>query len=717
MSKPFPFPALYWLNPLHKISDISLKDYVAIFEKHRNERPGGKFADEDIQELMRLAEDLDTVDVAETKYLFELLKAHPDYFRDEAQRSQLETFARTHDAYRTSIRDEFAKDILGTVPITFFRTQAGADFLSKAQALSDAVKENEAYYASKAMYSPAITQSVNSIASELARLAQGFTLGDVDHSGGEAIPVFFRDIENILVRTTGRTDHEAKFENGKWTNWNREVEVFPARYEQPKSTAALQTLLQQTNGPVRMVAGGHAFNISTSMGGTKALPAGVLITLDSHELTPGTRWVRMNPSDAAAKYHVDMEQANRVIHASAGIRLRDFGQLMWAEGMALPVAGSTDAQSLGGLIATDLHSTGKRVGFLSPQLLEVTVVNAAGQLVTFTKNEAVPRHQSGRWSWTPAPGAAPELLTHLPVSGALGTLGIVVEIVIKLDAAYHMFKIERFVPRAWAEANLERLLDVGQTDPLLAYDHVSFYYAGGDADPLETVRMNAWKRTVDPLSPAVHETKTIREIFDAVGSGFLPDLLLRLAGKKINAPGQPPGPDDNAIIAELNKRKPLVLQANDAFARKLFFQHDEIEVGIPLHGDYDIARSAIQATLTLMQKQEFKTIIEVRFTPDLSEAMLGPGTNGPTCYIELATALGDYTKERIAEVYDQFDRLMRSNYNARPHLGKKSVVTYNDMEALYGGLWQDFQNLRQRMDPDQRFLPADNPFLNQIFKK
>jgi FAD/FMN-containing dehydrogenase len=296
-------------------------------------------------------------------------------------------------------------------------------------------------------------------------------------------------------------------------------------------------------------------------------------------------------------------------------------------------------------------------------------------------------------------------------------LGIVVEIVIKLDAAYHMFKIERFVPRVWAEANLEKLLDVGQKDPLLAYDHVSFYYAGGDTDPLETVRMNAWKRTLDPLSPAVHETKTIREIFDAVGSGFLPDVLLRLASKKINAPGQPPGPDDNAIIADLNKRKPIVLQANDAFARKLFFQHDEIEVGIPLHGDYDIARSAIQATLTLMQKQEFKTIIEVRFTPDLSEAMLGPGTDGPTCYIELATALGDYTKERIAEVYDQFDRLLRSSYKARPHLGKKSVVTYGDMEALYGGLWQDFQKLRQRMDPDQRFLPADNPFLNRIFKK
>ena len=209
----------------------------------------------------------------------------------------------------------------------------------------------------------------------------------------------------------------------------------------------------------------------------------------------------------------------------------------------------------------------------------------------------------------------------------------------------------------------------------------------------------------------------MREIFDAVGSGFLPDYLLTLARRKAPTPGDPPSADDDFQIAMMNKRAPLVLQANEAFARKLFFQHDEIEVGIPLHGDYNIARNAIQDTLDLLRQQEFKTIIEVRFTPDLSEAMIGPGTDGPTCYIELASALGEYTKARIAEVYDEFDRLMRTRYKARPHLGKKSSVTYADMEALYGAVWQDFQNLRKRLDPDNRFLPVRNPFLNQIFTK
>ena len=55
---------------------------------------------------------------------------------------------------------------------------------------------------------------------------------------------------------------------------------------------------------------------------------------------------------------------------------------------------------------------------------------------------------------------------------------------------------------------------------------------------------------------------------------------------------------------------------------------------------------------------------------DQSEAMLGPGTGGRTCYIELATALGEFSKARIAEVYDLFDRLMRDSKPAAAKAAK-----------------------------------------------
>src|SRR5688572_17792948 len=111
MTKPFPFPDGYWLDLKHKLVDRSLRDYVAIFLQRRDERPNGKFDTPDIQELMRLAEDLDTVDGSETAYLLELARTHPEYFADAAQRQKLELFARTHDVVRKASRDEFTKDL------------------------------------------------------------------------------------------------------------------------------------------------------------------------------------------------------------------------------------------------------------------------------------------------------------------------------------------------------------------------------------------------------------------------------------------------------------------------------------------------------------------------------------------------------------------------------------------------------------------------------
>jgi hypothetical protein len=106
----------------------------------------------------------------------------------------------------------------------------------------------------------------------------------------------------------------------------------------------------------------------------------------------------------------------------------------------------------------------------------------------------------------------------------------------------------------------------------------------------------------------------------------------------------------------------------------------------------------------------------VRFTGDLSEGILGPGAGGPTLYIELATPLG-FSRARIVEVYLKFDRMLREKYGARPHLGKKTTATFQDMLRLHGEDWKDFQKVRQDADPTGKFLPPQNPLLAQIFRE
>jgi hypothetical protein len=717
LDEAFPFPNGYETDLKKKLRAESIKDYVAIFEKRRGERPDGKLADADVQEIMRLAEDLDYVDVTEIDYIRHLVGKHPEYIRPE-DTGRLEAFAGAHSKLNDARNDPLVETIVRAVPLDLFRQPGGLDFLKKAAALATAMRESDAHYEKHGVYDNALVVLVNDAAKALGEIVAGFTLTDIDKPGRAARLAYLRDIGNFLLRLGGaKTEHESKFSDGKWVNWNREVEVFPARYEPPLNQAALAALVAAT-GPLRMVAGGHAFNISSSMGGVKSEAIGTLVTLDRYHLAGGSQWERV--SDAQAKYKVSPEQSERVVRVAAGMRLRDFGEAMWEAKMALPVAGSTDAQSLGGLVATDLHSTGIEAGFLSQQILEVKALASTGDVLTFTKDESIARGTPGRWHYE-SPTFGARMLRKLPVSGALGTAGIVFEIVLKLDAAFNMEKSARFVPREWAEANIGRLLDPDEKDPLFDYDHVSLYYPGGGGGDIQTVRLNSWKRTEKPVSEGADEIKTIRELFDHVGSAFLPEYLIRLGRRPVNAPGTAPGPNDDDTLVTLNKRGPEVLPANKAFARKLFFQHDEIEVGIPLpvvdgKPDYQVFRDAIGAVQDLLAEEEFPTIIEVRFTPDVSEGILGPGTGGPTCYIELATPLGQFSRARIVEVYLEFDRMLRAKYKARPHLGKKTTATFEDMAKLHGQDWEDFLKVRRDADPSDKFLPRQNPLLAQIFK-
>ncbi len=721
--KPFPFPPGYSQEPKNLLVAQSLKDYVRIFLSRRAERPGGRFHDVDINELMRLAEDLGAVDKFEIAYIRKLINDHADYFHRPAQINRLRKYADRHkDLNKARTDDDFLDDVISAVPVSYFRNQEGTAFLKAARSLADALRASDEFHATHDTGNPVLVKAVNDAAATLRTFVKDLTLSDVDKPGRAARAAHLRNMLNLLARPFGAVEHESKWFrlSKKWVNWNRDITVYPKTYKKPKSIAKVKEEIQQRD-PFRMVAGGHAFNIASSMGGKKKKRIGGLVTLDKYELDSGKQVEIVNPAEAA-KYNLKAGQANRVVRSSAGTRLRDFTKAvskMGDKGMALPVAGSTDAQSIGGLIATDLHSTGHTAGFLSQQLLELRVLDASAKEHVFSKDESVARGREGRWIWK-LPGGGKRKLPWLPIAGALGVCGVVVEAVLKLDAAFNFRKTQPFVPRQWAEDSIVELRKKRQQNALFDYDHVSFYYAGGGGEDIETVRLNGWKRTSDPISSNADLLKSSPEILDHFGSAFLPDSLLRLAKMKAPDPANPNDPDADKTLKNLNKRKALVLAAKDAFARKLFFQHDEIEVGIPLplkngKPQYQRYQDALGDVQRMLLEEEMRTIIEVRFTPDVSEAMIGPGTGGPTCYLELATPLGAYSRRRIRQVFSRFDDLLRAGYNARPHLGKKTTATFADMKRLYGDVWADFNEVRKTMDPNGRFLPKENELLQRIF--
>ncbi len=609
----------------------------------------------------------------------------------DAMASAIQHLADLFSGTEAHHRKVFIASTLAAIPAALRSGPHAGEILARVYTLADAVRRAGEHRKDHQVFREADIRVVNEAAAHVAAVAPGFNLSEVDVPD-EKLKMLFLDAVNAIARLGGSTLHEGVWDGVKWSSWNREVEVYPQRYEMPAPPAGATTR-EETFAPiaavvraepaVRVVGAGHSFNESMATGGTRPRPLGTLISLDRYDQV-----ARVPPAEAAEDFELADDRADRVARVHGGARLRDAARKLWAMGLALPAQGSTDAQSVAGLLATDLHGTGRDHAYLSEQVLEVTVMKGDGGLVTIRK-------RGGAWITDETPARR---FAYLPVAGALGMLGIVVEVVLQLEAAYDLSKGIVYLPREDAEQNLDALL--------AANDHLSFYYPGG-VPHARTVRKNTWNRTRAQPSVVAAEERTASELQDHAAAAFAPGILDEVGASD---------PRTNPIVLALNADPPIVLHAPDAFPRKLYFQHDEIELGVAReHGP-----ACVAAVMDLLARESLRSVVEVRFAPDTTVALLGPGTagrgKGGTCFIELATALGTYSKERIAEVYAKYEALLRA-HGGRPHLGKKTTVDAAGMAAIYGDDFQLFQELRREWDPDGRFMPPDNGFLQQVFER
>jgi FAD/FMN-containing dehydrogenase len=435
---------------------------------------------------------------------------------------------------------------------------------------------------------------------------------------------------------SGSSRHEGRYEGGRWSNWTEDYAVVPTRYACPRDEETLRRIVADSR-QVRVVGGGHSFNDSP-------LCADTLISLDALD-----RVLAFDP-------------LRRTIRVQAGVRLRDLNKVLAQASFALPVLGSTDAQSLGGLIATDLHGTGRDHGFLSEQILGLRVVLADGDARDV------------------GPG---DPLFHA-VMGGLGAVGVVTEVELQLVDTFNFCKRTAMVDRATTEAQLDALI--------LQHDHQSYYYIGG-ASRQEAVRAHTWDHTQDPVTEGWDATKAAQELSDFGISAFLPELAEALVQL-----------DEDHVLSNLAAPDhQLVMPAQRGFGRKLFYRHDEIELAVPFEAYHD----CLNDVLTLLRDEDYFSIVEVRFTPDRSQALIGPGVGRRSAWIELATPLS----QPRGLMYARVEAILRA-YGGRPHLGKKTTFTHHELLEVYGERFTAFQAVRSRVDPTGKLL---NPFTRRLF--
>jgi FAD/FMN-containing dehydrogenase len=447
----------------------------------------------------------------------------------------------------------------------------------------------------------------------------------------------------VYVLSLGRkTLHEGRYCSWRrrWSNWSRTFASRPARHALPESEEEICALVRQA-AHVRVVGAGHTFNACP-------LTDDLMLSLDKYN-----KVLAVDPGRKTAR-------------VQTGVRLRDLTPQLQAHGLALPLLGSTNAQSIGGLIATDLHGTGRDHGFLSEQIIGLRIINAQGEARTFGPDSDV---------------------FHAAIGG-IGCCGIVTEVELQCVPAYNLEKSMWIIKRTDAEQHIEELLQ--------KHVHLSFYYLGGV--DLENVRMNIWDET-DRQPPAWSRWREMYgELTDMLFSGYALPLARPLHSTRLTA-------WLGLKIFQLTMHgHKTVFTSAAGFSRKLYYHHDEMEYGLP----FENYRDCLHEILELLHQRRFTSIIEVRFTPDRSQALLGPGVGRRTCFIELAPSLSSDQWGVFAEAEPIFLK-----HGGQLHLGKATRLDNSHLRQMYGQRLERFQSVMRERDPSGKFR---NAFAQRMFE-
>ena len=131
---------------------------------------------------------------------------------------------------------------------------------------------------------------------------------------------------------------------------------------------------------------------------------------------------------------------------AAGTKLKAIGEPLWTNGFSLVNQGDIDVQSIGGLIGTGVHGTGRALKSISDSVAGVTLATGEGDLVSTDED--------------------PAFLEAARLN--LGALGVIVDVTLNLVPAYYLHE------RTWVESVLPVMERIDQLTA--ATRHFEFFW-------------------------------------------------------------------------------------------------------------------------------------------------------------------------------------------------------------------------------------------------
>ncbi len=432
---------------------------------------------------------------------------------------------------------------------------------------------------------------------------------------------------------------EGRVDRGVFTNWARRFRYRPKEFVRPTTEAEIVELVRNKN--LRVFGSGHSFN-------TGVVSDDTLVSLDDYS---GLIWE---------------DRIEKQVTVKGGTRVRDVVELLYDRGLAFQALPSHDAQSIAGILSTDVHGTGKNWGFVSQSVVRLKLVDGRGDV-----------HECG-----------PSDDLFRAAIGGIGAVGIISEVVVQ---GVERFNVEQRVETAdvsYVAENLDRLLK--------EHDHFSFYLFPFS----KTCQVNIWNRTDKRRSFLGDLREFVNISIDALMAAGVGNFAAYVGWLRAFS--------SLAYGARLGSH--LVLESNRAFNRTIYHLHQELEFTVPFEDTFEACRRFIRLYEDMYSSGGLPyALFEVRFTPEGHDrTLIGAGRDRRCAWIDLVCN----DSQGFEEYYAAAEELVRE-IGARPHLGKFcESFTEADMAKLHGNNFTKFLNLVEEHDPDGKFA---NEFTRRLF--
>jgi FAD/FMN-containing dehydrogenase len=432
---------------------------------------------------------------------------------------------------------------------------------------------------------------------------------------------------------------EGRVQRGVFMNWARRFRYTPGKFARPTTEGEIVELIRNSKS-LRVFGSGHSFNAGIVSDDT-------LVSLDDYS---GLLWIDRDKKQMAVK---------------GGTRVRDVVQMLFDEGLAFHALPSHDAQSIAGILSTDVHGTGRDWGFVSQSVVRLKLIDGKGDT-----HECQPSDDLFR-----------------AAIGGIGAVGVISEVVIQ---GVERFNVEQRVQTAnvrFVERNLDRLLREN--------DHLSLYLF-----PFSDVcQLNTWNRTARRHSLLGDFREFVNISIDALMAGWVGNFAAYTGWLRAFS--------SLAYAARLGSH--LVLESNRAFNRTIYHLHQELEFTVPYQDTFEACRRFIRLYEEMYPLGLPYALFEVRFTPEGHDrTLIGAGRDRRCTWIDLVC-----NDARGFERYYAAAEELIKEIGARPHLGKFcESLARADLARLHQDNFTNFLDLVEKHDPDRKFA---NEFTRRLF--